>query len=272
MAKRALVLGGGGITGIAWETGVVAGLIERGVDLYGFDRFVGTSAGSVVTAQIATRVPFEQLFEAQKAPMVTERGASIGFALIARFMWNGLLSRGDVVAWRKRMGRLSLAKTPPPDFDWVERFKRLLPVHQWPEVDLRITAVHARTGEPRVIDRHSGVALPLAVAASCAVPGVWPPVPIESEPYMDGGFRSITNADLAEGCDEVIVVAPITRNFGPMPRLRAQVEALQRSARVTVITPDDASLKAIGRDVLDPTRREPAARAGRDQVQALALP
>lgn len=273
MAKRALVLGGGGITGIAWETGIVAGLVERGVDLHAYDRFVGTSAGSVVAAQIATRSSLKALFATQLEPVTARGGASISRLLIARFLWAALLARGEPLAYRQRIGRLSLSKTTPPAAEWLKRFEEMLPVHAWPENELRVVVVHAKSGEPRVVDRHAGIALPTAVAASCAVPGVWAPVLIEGEPYMDGGFRSVVNADLAEGCDEIVVVAPITRNLGPMEKLRAQIERLRRSAtKVTLIKPDEAAVKAIGPDVLDPSRREPAARAGFAQAQTLTLP
>jgi NTE family protein len=267
-----LVLGGGGITGIAWETGVVAGLVERGVDLHAFDRFVGTSAGSVVAAQLATRSPVKDLLATQLAPVTATGGApAVTRMLIARFVWAGLLSRGRPLAYRQRIGRLSLSKTTPPAAEWLQRFESMLPVHTWPENELHLVVVHAKTGEPRVLDRNAGVALPTAVAASCAVPGVWAPVLIEGEPYMDGGFRSVVNADLADGCGEVLVVAPLTRNLGPMEKLQAQIERLRQKAKVTLIEPDEAALKAIGPNVLDASRRAVSAQAGYAQAQAVTL-
>ena len=53
MDRRALVLGGGGVTGIAWETGLIAGLAGLGIDLAAADVIIGTSAGSVVGTDIA---------------------------------------------------------------------------------------------------------------------------------------------------------------------------------------------------------------------------
>ena len=64
---RALVFGGGGVTGVAWETGLLLGLAEAGLDLSTADVFVGTSAGSVVAAQLTSGVPLEQLYAAQLA-------------------------------------------------------------------------------------------------------------------------------------------------------------------------------------------------------------
>jgi NTE family protein len=124
--------------------------------------------------------------------------------------------------------------------------------------------VDVATGEFRVFDRDAGVPLVLAVAASCAVPGVWPPVTIEGRRYMDGGVRSGSNADLAAGYDRVVVLAPLVRAIGP--GVGAQVEALRKNgSRAELVTPDPAALKAFGRNVLDPAKRADAARAGRTQ-------
>jgi NTE family protein len=109
-----------------------------------------------------------------------------------------------------------------------------------------------------------------AVGESCAVPGVWPPVTIGDRRYVDGGMRSPVNADLAAGADRVVVVAPMSSAFGPMPRLSAQVAALRAVARVAVVAPDGRARAAIGRNVLDPGRRAGSARAGWEQAAAVA--
>jgi NTE family protein len=142
-----------------------------------------------------------------------------------------------------------------------------LPVREWPESPLLlITAVDTETGALRLFDRTAGVPLTLGVAASCAVPGVWPPVTIEGRRYMDGGVRSSVNADLAAGYERIVVLAPIPRGFTPMSGAVAQVGELRRDSQVALVTPDAAALAAIGRNVLDPARRAPAARAGLTQA------
>ena len=80
----------------------------------------------------------------------------------------------------------------------------------------------------------------------------------------------MVNADLAVGAERVVVLAPATSGFGPMPRLSAQVAALRSVARVAVVSPDRAARAAIGRNVLDPARRAAAARAGFAQAEAVA--
>jgi NTE family protein len=129
---------------------------------------------------------------------------------------------------------------------------------------LIVTAVDASTGEFVTFDRHSGVDLIDAVAASCAVPGVWPPVTIGSSRYIDGGVRSVVNLDLAADCDLVVVLAPSVMGFGGSV-LDQAAELRQTGVTVEVIAADDASLAAFGPNVLDPATREPSLIEGRRQ-------
>ncbi len=270
--RTALVLGGGGITGIAWEVGVLAGLAEAGVDLTGADLVVGTSAGSVVGAQLASGADLEMLFARQLEPPTGEQAARMTRAALARYAWAVLRSRGDDVGFRKRVGALALAAEQagltPTEQERLDVIGSRLVSLEWPDRDLRVTAVDAETGEFRVLDRTSGVPLLQAVAASCAVPGVYPPVTIDGRRYVDGGMRSAANADLAEGCDRVVVLAPIPRGVGPLASVDAQVTGMV--ARVAVVSPDEAARRAIGRNVLDPAARAPSAQAGRAQAARVA--
>ena len=266
--RTALVLGGGGITGIAWEIGVLAGLAEAGVDLTGADLVVGTSAGSVVGAQLTSGADLEMLFARQLEPPADEKVARMTRAALARYGWAVLRSRGKDVEFRRRVGALALAAEQagltPTEQERLDVIGSRLVSREWPDRDLRINAVDAETGEFRVLDRTSGVPLLQAVAASCAVPGVYPPVTIDGRRYVDGGMRSAANADLAEGYDRVVVLAPIPRGVGPLSSVDAQVTGMV--ARVAVVSPDEASRRAIGRNVLDPAARAGSARAGRAQA------
>jgi NTE family protein len=270
--RRALVLGGGGITGIAWEIGVLAGLAEAGVDLTGADLVVGTSAGSVVGAQLTSGADLEALFARQLEPPTGEQAARMTRSALLRYGLAALRSRRDDVGFRRRIGALALAAEraglTPTEQERLDVIGSRLVSREWPDRDLRITAVDAQSGEFRVLDRTSGVPLLQAVAASCAVPGVYPPVTIDGRRYVDGGMRSAANADLAEGHDRVVVLAPIPRGMGPLASVDAQVTGMV--ARVAVVSPDDASRQAIGRNVLDPAARAGSARAGRAQVADVA--
>jgi NTE family protein len=270
--RTALVLGGGGITGIAWEVGVLAGLAEAGVDLTGADLVVGTSAGSVVGAQLTSGADLEVLFARQLEPPTGEQAARMTRAALARYAWAVLRSRGDDVGFRRRVGTLALAAEQagltPTEQERLDVIGSRLVSREWPDRDLRVTAVDAQSGEFRVLDRTSGVPLLQAVAASCAVPGVYPPVTIDGRRYVDGGMRSAANADLAEGYDRVVVLAPIPRGVGPLASVDAQVTGMV--ARVAVVSPDEAARRAIGRNVLDPAARAGSARAGRAQAAGVA--
>jgi NTE family protein len=141
-----------------------------------------------------------------------------------------------------------------------------VPGDEWPPRRLLITAVDTGSGEFRAFAAGQGVGLIDAVAASCAVPGVWPPVTIGGRRWMDGGIRSPANADLAAGRDAVVVLAPVTQGLRGTS-VPSQVAALrQRGRAVAVVRPDRAARAAIGRNVLDPARRAPAAPAGHAQA------
>jgi NTE family protein len=270
--RTALVLGGGGITGIAWEIGLVAGLADAGVDLSGADLVVGTSAGSVVGAQLTSGAELAAMYERQLAPATGEKAARLNRATLAQFGWAMLRSRGKDVEFRRRIGALALAAekagVTPSEQERLDVIGARLISTTWPERTFVVTAVDAETGEFRTFDRDSGVPLVSAVAASCAVPGVYPPVTIDGRRYVDGGMRSAANADLAEGYDRLVVLAPIPRGFGPMASVDAQVTGMV--SRVAVVSPDADSRRAIGRNVLDPAARAPSAKAGRAQAVTLA--
>lgn len=267
--SRALVLGGGGVTGVAWELGMLAGLAERGVALDAADLVVGTSAGSVVGAQVCSGVRVEDLYAAQLRPAGSEVAARLGWPALARLVWAGGLTR-DAVAARARIGAMAVAARTPSEESRRAVIESRLPAHGWPARRLLVTAVDVTTGEFVVFDADAGVSLVDAVGASCAVPGVWPPVTVGGRRFMDGGMRSAVNADLAAGAERVVVLAPMAAAFGPMPRLSAQVAALRSGgSRVAVVMPDAAARAAIGRNVLDPARRAGAARAGRVQAASV---
>jgi len=269
MSSRALVLGGGGVTGIAWHLGMLRGLAAAGVDPTDADLVVGTSAGAVVGAQITSGAPLEELYTGQLADARGEPAARLGRRVLAGYAWAMLRSRSHL-AFRRRLGAAARRHTAGEGQRKAVIAARL-PTHTWPQRPLRITAVDTATGELVVFDRDSGVALVDAVAASCAVPLVWPPVTIDGRRYMDGGMRSATNADLAAGYERVVVLAPLPRGAGWLPSVSAHVAELRRGgAQVVVVSPDAAARAAIGRNVLDPARRAAAARAGLAQAAAEA--
>src|SRR5262245_45710184 len=271
----ALVLGGGGLVGIAWETGLLAGLRSAGLDLSGADLIVGTSAGSVVGAQLATGCDLDELYDRQLAPF-----ASIAPAVPPRPMPDAAAfskayrdaapSGVSTQPARARLGDRALAAEVISEADHLKAIEALLPIHAWPERRLLVTAVDAGDGSFAVWDKDSFIPLPLAVAASCAVPLIFPPMFIQGRRYMDGGLRSATNADLAQGCDSVIILAPTAGRPGQSAPVEAEAVRLRAAGhRVHLLLPDDASARAFGSNLMDPAVRPAAAQAGRAQSAAV---
>ena len=261
VVTKTLVLGGGGLAGIAWQTGVLAGLAAEGVDVAATaDRLIGTSAGANVAAQLASGLPLDELFARQADPArqneeLTPTGIS-GYELLAT-LERIAREAADPIERRRRVGEFAVGAQTVGEAERRAVITRRLPEHGWPARALTVVAVDAATGETRLFDAGSGAGLVDAVAASSAVPGVWPPVTIGDRRYVDGGVRTMTNADLAAGADQVLVLAPL-----PDPALEEDVAGLRRTARVAVLTPNEASVAAFGIDPLNPAVRTPSAHVG----------
>ncbi|MGC5011292.1 patatin-like phospholipase family protein [Streptosporangium sp. DT93] len=262
---RALVLGGGGVAGIAWEAGVITGLRAAGVDLGEADLVIGTSAGSVVGALVATEADLETAVGVRARSETTTASTVDMEAVMAAFslLYDPSLEPQEA---RRRVGELALAV--PDTGARIETIGERLPVKEWPSRRLLITAVDAGTGEFVVWDRDSGASLVLAVASSCAVPCVFPPVEINGRRYMDGGVRSASNIDLAAGSSAVVVLEPLA-HASPRSRFEAEVAELG-DARITHVGPDEAAITVFGADVLDPALWRPAFEAGLAQAPAVA--
>jgi NTE family protein len=274
--ERALVLHGGGSAGNAWEIGVIAGLSDAGLDVTEADLIIGTSAGSTAAAQITSATPAE-LLAAILTAAPQQRRVPIGPAADHLERTSRIIAAAeDAADMRRRMGAAALdmdaASNGSGQTRWRATVAARLPSQHWPERTVLITAVDARTGEPVVFDRHSGVDLADAVAASCSS---GPAYRIGGNRYIDGGYRRNENADLAAGYGRVLVLSPFGgRSRHPLEwgmQLAAQVGELRaRGSNVETIFPDGNSLEAFGANMMDPSTRPPAARAGYDQGRALA--
>ena len=290
MRDRALVIGGGGASGNAWAIGVIAGLYNAGLDVTRADLIIGTSAGSTVAAQITSATPTELLTailaavpQQRTGPGVSD-AARIPLATAANHMETTaaiIAAAKDAADMRRRMGAAALEADAAPDgsaqAQWRATVAARLPSQRWPQQPMRIVAVGAHTGEPVIFDRHSGVELADAVAASCANGFGVPPYTIGERRYIDGGYRANENADLAAGYARVLVLSPLGgRSRHPMgwaTHLAAQADELRAGgSRVETILPDSNSQDPLGAglNMMDPSRRPPAARAGYDQGRALA--
>jgi NTE family protein len=268
-----LVLGGGGVAGIAWITGLLAGLAEAGQDVTDADLVIGTSAGATVAAQLGGGLGLDELFARQAEPALQSRELMVELDL-AKFGADiqpylaRAVSPDDML---RQFGRFALDAQTVPEAERRAVIEGRLPSTSWPARPTKLIAVDCGSGKMTAFDANSGVSLIDAVAASAAVPGVWPPVTIDGRRYMDGGVRSTDNADLAAGAKRITVISPMGMDAAipTLLPLRDALAALSAGgASVTVLWPDEASAAAIGTNALDPATRTPAATAGRAQGRA----
>jgi NTE family protein len=271
--RHALVLGGGGVAGIAWTTGLLAGLAEAGDRVTDADRIIGTSAGATVAAQVGSGLPLPDLYARQVNPALqpAELNADIDLELFAAEMTVVLADATSPADTLRHIGQYALEAATVPEAARRAVIESRLPSHDWPARTLQLVAVDAQTGVMRIFDARSGASLVDAVAASCAVPGIWPPATIGGRRYIDGGVRSSDNADLAAGAERVTIISPIGYDSAlpsALP-LRDVVARLRDTGSVvTVVCPDASSRAAVGANPLNPATRAPAARAGLAQGQA----
>jgi NTE family protein len=289
MTSRALVLGGGGPVGIAWESGLLTGLAEAGVDLAQADFILGTSAGAFVGARLAMGVdvlglaaPFLTARDAPPKPTAARpAGPPPDLSALTRATTEILRGERPAQDVRAELGAWAADASAMSEEDFIQSFGRFLaelPDDAWPERGFACGAVDIADGTFRLWDKAAGVGLARAVASSCSVPGVHPPVTVKERRYMDGGARSATNADLAQGYDRVVVIA--VRVDGGQAgvfadrlraRLAGELQVLRDAGvQVELVTPDAASLTAFGVNLMDPARRPAAAQAGLDQGRAAA--
>lgn len=271
------MLAGGGLAGIAWETGVLAGIADESPAtaeaLVDSEVLVGTSAGSTVAAQLVSGLDLDALFDRQTAPTSTEINPRAGIEQITEMFLTAMAQPGSKAEKLQRIGAVALSADTVAEPVRRDVIAHRLPSHEWPDRDLRITAIDTATGELVAFDRMSGVDLVDAVAASCAVPGVWPPVTIGDRRYMDGGVGSTVNLAVADDCDEVVALIPQGLSspspFGPGA---AEEVAARNASGINAfgIFADDASLAAFGANPLDPACRAPSAHAGRQQGRLVA--
>lgn len=291
MTSRALVLGGGGPVGVAWESGLVAGLAQAGVDLGRADFTMGTSAGSFVGARlalgadaatladpiIADRIPGEDQPAGKAAP---RQRAPADLSKLMQLMADAQGGLRNPAEARAEIGTFALAADTMSEDEFIASFGRSfssLADAAWPGKDFACTAVDAETGAFQLWTKASGVGVVRAVASSCSVPGVYPPVTLNGRRYIDGGMRSSTNADMAAGYDLVVVVAVRLGAAGGTlgeriaARFDEEVETLKDGgAIVVVIAPDAASIESFGLNLMDFRRRPGAAEAGLAQGRAYA--
>ncbi|MFC0038194.1 patatin-like phospholipase family protein [Actinomadura rayongensis] len=253
---KALVLGPGGIPATAWTAGLLAGLREAGVDLGTADRIIGTSAGAIVGALLASGDD-----PARLGAVAPRRNGRRPSPARMQEIITALQDPAAPPAERLcRAGRLGLAAEAAGEVDResevIARMAALIGAERWPE-RLVVPVVDVATGVPRILDASDPAPLATAVAAATAMPGTAPAVTIDGRRYMDGALRGGANEDLADGADVKIVVEPGAGGpFGGPP-----------GEEPWRIVPDGPS-RALLADPSDPGAWAAAFAAGREQAAA----
>jgi NTE family protein len=276
-----LVLGAGGVLGEAWMTGLLAGLEESaGVDFRHCERFVGTSAGSIVAANLASgrspRRPPRARDESPDAPVEPAASAlARGAARAGRIatVWTAAaaapiapLALSAATPGGALMRAALLSRIPRPAGRLPGMRSRVDRSGARFDGRLRIAVVDRRTGRRVMLGSPGAPAATVgeAVEASCSVPWLFAPVEIGGREYVDGGVWSVTNLDAAPtaGQTDVLCLNPIasvasTRTlFGALraaTRSATAVEAMlirRRGARVRVVGPDPGAARTMGIDFM----------------------
>jgi len=289
-----LVLGAGGTVGAAYHAGVLFSVAHHtGFDPRDASQIVGTSAGSLVGALLRVGVSAEELvalarrdpslplpahLHALQRASVADTPSALDVLLGVRPPTLG--SVADTLRHRSPWPwLLSWSRAAPVDLRPLFAELDRLSGASWPDGDLKVCAVSASDGERRVLDATSGVELSQAVAASCAVPGLFRPQLVDGERLVDGGVRSVTNVDaldfnsLEHPIDEVWVVAPMagsTFRSTPTALLRRRIEytlrqelaALPIGMPVRVFAPGRESSAVMGVDLMSDDRAASVILAG----------
>jgi NTE family protein len=278
----AVVLAAGGERVVPWQTGVLAGLADAGLDLRDAPAIVGTSAGAMVAARLAlgveSRGAADRIAARGVPPAPAELIARAAEALPRLHAIQAEAAGLDTVARCRRVGRFALATRTIPEDAHVAAVTSRLPAEGWPGA-LRLMAVDAETGELVRLDRQSGISVGRGVAAARALPGVLPPVTVGRHRLMDAVVASGTNADAAGvGIERVVVITAATADPQPgtvdavleagLAGERAALE--QAGVTVHVVRPDGAGRAAMGEQLYGIVDAAVAVSRGRHTGRTLA--
>ncbi len=270
----AVVLSGGGERVVAWQVGILAGLADGALDLRRATIAIGTSAGALVAARLAAGID-----PRADARAITPR-PSLGGAAAFDALADAWRAAGATTTQRRRaFGQVALERSPGGEDAFVASVERRLPDPAWPPA-LRVVAIDAQSGERVVFDRDAGVAPARAIAASRAIPALFPPVTVGGRPFIDGALGSATNADALAGADAslvfVITAVPAERvEHGPerfwQEALADELAVLESAGhRVVAVHPLAEERAAMGGDPMSGATADVAATAGRRRGRSLA--
>lgn len=274
--ERGLVLGGGGVWFVAWQTGYLRRMEELGLGLGSADRLVGTSAGSIVASILAG----EKLSGFARTVDLLARAPGL-LALLAsggplepscqRALDAFRDSRDSSPETLRSIGFAALAARTPTAEATARNLGVILRMRKWPSSRLHITCVDAYTGERCVVTKSAAVPLARAAAASSAVPGIFAPQPVQDRKCMDGGVAGTgVHLDLVAGARKALVVSLVDGTEPGLTWGTMTPETIRQEFDDLVATGTQA-LRVVPRaevpeDVMDPKLAATAARAGVQQA------
>lgn len=268
-----LVLGGGGVVGVAWETGVLAGLVDAGAFVpTDASAVVGTSAGAAVATQLAAGQRIDDLVAHQLRPMQGGTELPTDMTAVMEIFAELLTATEMTTELARDVGRRAIAAPTGPEERWLAGMAPFLGLDDWPDVDLRLVALSCSTGERCVWTKGGAADIFRAVASSCAVPGLFPPVTVGSDRYIDGGLWSPSNADVLvdDHLDAVVFIGPIGTMLAGPPQIERELEQLEAAGTKTLSIMPGPSFAEIGGDMMNPDFREKGVAFGRDDGGAAA--
>jgi NTE family protein len=278
LRTKTLVLGGGGAVGVSWQVGLIGGLRDAGVELADANEVLGTSAGALVGALLASDLDVADALAALAA-LGTNIDAHTMTAANTTFldsMHRANLASDPEQAIRD-VGCTALTAYTIPEDTYLGLFA-LLDGIAWP-AGFRCTAIDTVSGELVVWDQNSGVPLRDAVASSCAIPALFPPVTIMGRRYMDGGIISHLNSTSVLPSDVVVVLSchPLSEAGGgalvsasSLGAENGELEKLGTMTRVVPVEPRFDQLAATAEQMMDPAIAGQAIKIGRDQAESEA--
>ena len=267
---KALVLGGGGITGIAWEAGVLAGLIDSGIKMNQVDKILGSSAGSFVGAILANNQNMQAYYQDLATHHSESDNAQLDPAIYGLWTKAFIKGRDNEQLIGQHLGDIinSHPSTVSPETR-SDSIQQRLGNAKWTN-QLEITAINTKTGKLSTFNENSGVSLKEAVTASGAVPGLWPHINLLGESWIDGGMISSTNAMLVSDYQDIIILAPLSQKLGQVPSVYEEAEKLKEQSNVTLIVPDENSKGSIGQNIYSSKNIKEIGDAGYEQGKTLA--
>ena len=272
---RALVLGGGGAVGVGWQVGILRGLQDAGVDFTGAEEILGTSAGALVGALVSGG---RDVTNALTALGTLAKSIDPDALAAGNDAFLSARSRASLDAepgqWVREIGRTALSADTIAQDSYLGLFEILEGI-AWP-AGFRCTAIDAETGELVVFGPESGVPLRDAVASSCALPALFPPVTINGRPYMDGGIISDLNATSVASTDVVVVLSCHSlespdaedhdASITSLATADAELAQLRETTRLIAVGPDFGEMNITADQMMDPNVAAQAVRVG--QLQA----